>query len=49
MIKDRLVVRIRDNSLSERLQMDAELTLEKAMAKRSSAQTTNSCQWGRTD
>ena len=31
MIRDRLVVRIRDNSLSERLQMDAELTLEKAM------------------
>ena len=31
MIRDRLVVGIRDNSLSERLQMDAELTLEKAM------------------
>ena len=30
-IRDRLVVGIRDNLLSERLQMDAELTLEKAM------------------
>ena len=29
MIRDRLIVRIRDNLLSERLQMDAELTLEK--------------------
>ena len=31
MIRDRLVVGIRDSTLSERLQMDAELTLEKAM------------------
>ena len=31
MIRDRLVVGIRDNSRSERFQMDAELTLEKAM------------------
>ena len=30
MIRDRLVVGIRNNSLSEQLQMDAELTLEKA-------------------
>ena len=30
MIKDRLVVGIRDKALSERLQLDAELTLEKA-------------------
>jgi len=30
MIRDRLVVGIRDNSVSERLQMDPELTLEKA-------------------
>ena len=30
MIRDRLVVGIRDKSLSERLQMDADLTLEKA-------------------
>ena len=30
MIHDRLVVGIRDTSLSERLQMDADLTLEKA-------------------
>ena len=30
MIRDRLVVRIRDTTLSEWLQMDAELTLEKA-------------------
>ena len=30
MIRDRLVVGIRDSALSERLQMDAELTLEKA-------------------
>ena len=30
MIRDRLVVGIRDNALSERLQLDAELTLEKA-------------------
>ena len=30
MIRDRLVVGIRDGALSERLQMDAELTLEKA-------------------
>ena len=31
MIRDRLVVGIRDNVLSERLQMDANLTLDKAM------------------
>jgi len=31
MIRDKLVVGIRDNVLSERLQMDEELTLEKAM------------------
>ena len=31
MIRDRLVARIRDTTLSERLQMNAELTLEKAM------------------
>ena len=31
MIRDRLVVGIRDTALSERLQMNAELTLEKAM------------------
>ena len=31
MIRDRLVVGIRDNALSERLQMNAELNLEKAM------------------
>ena len=31
MLRDRLVVGIRDISLSERLQMDSELTLEKAM------------------
>ena len=31
MLRDRLVVGIRDVSLSERLQMDSELTLEKAM------------------
>ena len=31
MIRDRLVVGIRDSTRSERLQMDAELTLEKAM------------------
>ena len=30
MIRDRLVVGIRDNALSQRLQMDSELTLEKA-------------------
>ena len=30
MIRDRLVVEIRDTSLSERLQLDADLTLEKA-------------------
>ena len=30
MIRDRLIVGIRDKSLSERLQMDAALTLEKA-------------------
>ena len=30
MIRDRIVVGIRDQSLSERLQMDAELTLDKA-------------------
>ena len=30
MIRDRLVVGIRDSALSERLQMDADLTLEKA-------------------
>ena len=30
MIRDRLVVGIRDSSLSERLQMDESLTLEKA-------------------
>ena len=30
MIRDRLVVGIRDSALSERLQLDAELTLEKA-------------------
>jgi len=30
LIRDRLVVGIRDNSLSERLQMEAELTLDKA-------------------
>ena len=30
MIRDRIVVGIRDNSLSERLQMDSNLTLEKA-------------------
>ena len=30
MIRDRLVVGIRDKSVSERLQMDAALTLEKA-------------------
>ena len=30
LICDRIVVRIRDASLSERLQMDLELTLEKA-------------------
>ncbi len=30
MIRDRLVVGIRDGALSERLQMDAELTLERA-------------------
>ena len=33
MIRDRLVVGIRDNSLSEHLQLDAELTLEKAKTK----------------
>ena len=31
MIRDRLVVGIRDNGLSERLQMNADLTLERAM------------------
>ena len=31
MIRDRLVVGIRDNALSERLQMNADLTLERAM------------------
>ena len=30
MIRDRLVLGIRDNALSQRLQMDSELTLEKA-------------------
>ena len=30
MLRDRLVVRIRDQSLSEKLQMDSDLTLEKA-------------------
>ena len=30
LIRDRLVVRIRDLALSERLQMEAELTLDKA-------------------
>lgn len=33
MIRDRLVVGIRHNGLSERLQMDGELTLEKAIVK----------------
>ena len=33
MIRDRLVVGICDNSLSEHLQLDAELTLEKAKTK----------------
>ena len=32
MIQDRLVVRILDKKLSERLQLDADLTLEKAVA-----------------
>ena len=31
MIRDRLVVGIKDSGLSERLQMDPELTVEKAM------------------
>ena len=41
-IRDRLVVGIRDNSLSERLQMDAELTLEKAMKTIRQRECTNS-------
>ena len=31
MIRDRIVVRLRDQKLSERLQLEADLTLEKAM------------------
>lgn len=33
MIRDRLVVGIRDEKLAERLQMDPELTVEKAIGK----------------
>ena len=33
MIRDRLVVGIRDSKLSETLQLDGELTLEKAIAQ----------------
>ena len=33
LIRDRLVVGLRDHKLSEKLQLDAELTLEKALAK----------------
>ena len=32
MIRDRIVVGLRDSSLSEKLQLEADLTLEKALA-----------------
>ena len=40
MIHDRLVVEIRDTALSERLQMNPDLTLEKAKKKVGSEGTT---------
>ena len=47
MIRDRLVVGIRDMALSEKLQLDAELTLEKAKkATRSRSRAPGCSQWG---
>ena len=42
MIRDRLVVGIRDSALSERFQMDSELTLEKANSSFDSAKQSRS-------
>ena len=39
MIRDRIVVGLRDASLSEKLQLDSELTLEKAVTKAQQAET----------
>ena len=46
MIRDRIVVGLRDHRLSEKLQLDAELTLEKAITSASGAKQSNlSSQW----